>query len=367
MSLGGTVMIVGCGDVGGWVLEFLARSAGVSTIVTVDIREDWGILKTNAAAVGAGHQGYSKTIRFYKCDVNDINTTVDLLKDVKPDLIFSALSMLGFKAQRSLLPPDMYKKKTRMMGATAAFQLALVAKLMRAVKKSGITAPVINNSFSDAVNPVLWRNGLGPLIGNGNLDTIVGEIRRKVSVAENVPIRDVTVYYIAEHAVNIMGTRTGVPYFLKVMVGDRNVTSKFDVDSLISDRLLKSPPEWTTWVSHPPVASGAVRSILAIINDTNLFTHVPGPNGLPGGYPVRLSAKGCEVALPEEITLEEAIKINTDAMKCEGIEEIRGDGTLVFTEEARRLCKEAYGIDHGELRLEDADDRCEELLSIIRR
>ena len=34
--MGKTVMIVGLGDLGGWVLEFLARCEGVGTIITAD-------------------------------------------------------------------------------------------------------------------------------------------------------------------------------------------------------------------------------------------------------------------------------------------------------------------------------------------
>ena len=34
---------------------------------------------------------------------------------------------------------------------------------------------------------------------------------------------------------------------------------------------------------------------------------VPGPNGLPGGYPCRLGAKGAEVVLPDGLSLKEAM------------------------------------------------------------
>jgi len=37
---------------------------------------------------------------------------------------------------------------------------------------------------------------------------------------------------------------------------------------------------------------------------------------------------------------DEAIKINLDALKCEGIEEIKDDGTLVSTEEGYQINKE---------------------------
>ena len=36
-----TIMVVGVGELGGIVLEFLARTAGICDIVAADINEDW--------------------------------------------------------------------------------------------------------------------------------------------------------------------------------------------------------------------------------------------------------------------------------------------------------------------------------------
>ncbi|MFX0198674.1 MAG: hypothetical protein ACFFCW_21335 [Candidatus Hodarchaeota archaeon] len=50
---------------------------------------------------------------------------------------------------------------------------------------------------------------------------------------------------------------------------------------------------------------------MALLFDTGGVTHSPGPNGLPAGYPARLSAKGAEL-LFEEMNLEEVIHINQE-------------------------------------------------------
>jgi len=369
--MGKTLMMFGLGDLGGWVLEFLARSEGINTIITCDAREEFPRMKTESAAVGAGQEGYNKTIKFEKCDVNNIDATAELLKKYNPDMIYSSMSLLGWLALRPIA-----KKVDNLYSATAALlplQALLVSKLMKARKKAGITAPVLNNSFPDGVNPVLWRNGLGPLVGGGNLDLVVGEIRRKISVMENVPIRDVTVYFIADHAVvpqgaYVKGFKIKAPYFLKVLVGDKDVTSKFDADELILNSLLMgSPPEWTSSINHPSIAASAVKNIKAVINDTNEFTHAPGPNGLPGGYPIRIGAGGIKIELPEGITLEEAIKINTDGIKYEGIEEIKDDGTIVLTDEAYGIQKKAFGFDRQEIRFADMEDIAKETLAVMKK
>jgi len=361
--MGKSLMMFGLGDLGGWCLEFLCRRDGLSTIVACDVREDWGRLKVDCAATGAGQEGYNKTVEFEKCDVSDIDATAALIKKYNPDVIYSGLTMLGWLAMRGISKAfgDNYKK---CHAAIALVNIPLLHKLMKAVKKAGSTAFVVNNAYPDFSNPVLWRNGFPVTVGAGNLDNIVGEIRRKISVMENVPLREVAVYFIAEHATNIMGTRTGVPYFFKAMVRDMDITKKVDVDSLISDRLLVAPVAQTSWLNHPAIGASAVRNIMAIVNDTNEFAHSPGPNGLPGGYPIRLSAKGVEVVLPEGVTLEQAVKINTDAMKCEGMEEIKDDGTMVFTEEAYKAYKEIFGISLREIKFADVEEAAKEFAAV---
>jgi len=354
-------MIFGLGELGGWVLEFLARRQGVSTIIGCGKREDWGYRKVNMAASGSGAEGYCKTLHFEKSDVFDIDKTAELIAKYNPDLIYAAMTLMSWKVFASA-PQNVREQMKKIASTTLPMHLILPYKLMQAVKKSGITAVCINTSWPDLVNPMLWRSGLKVLVGGGNLDNVTSEIRRKISVRENVPMRDIKIYFVAEHAVNTMGTRTGMPYFFKVMVGDKNITSKYDVDSLISDRLYAPcPPEWISWIMFPQVASSAVKNIMAVLNDTNEFTHSPGPNGLIGGYPIRIGANGVTIELPEELTLEQAIKINVDDAKFEGVEEIKDDGTLVLTDEANKITKKLLGVELREYSASNVEDVVKEL------
>jgi len=363
---GKCVMIVGLGDLGGWVLELLARSQGVSKIIAVDVREEYGLRKTRCAAAGASMQGYFKNIEFHKMDVNNIDETAELLGNIQPDVIYSAVTLQSWWV-RELLPKDIVRKVTSVGGGPLIpLQIVLIYKLMQAVKQSGITTHVLNNSGPDYTNPVLWRNGLGPTLGGGNLQFLVEKIRHRISKLENVPVRDVTVLGVGIHAVVMQDPRkVHVPYFMKCMVRDEDITNKYNLDSLITEEILAwPPPTQMSWLLHPLVAASAVQNILGIINDTNELSHAPGPNGLVGCYPVRLNASGVEVVLPEELTLEEAIKINTNGLKWDGYQEIKDDGTMIFTREACEVYQELLEIDiDRQFRLEDAEERARELLS----
>ena len=89
---------------------------------------------------------------------------------------------------------------------------------------------------------------------------------------------------------------------------------------------------------------------------------------MPGGYPVRLSSKeGAKVVLPEGlISREEAIRINEEAQKVDGIERIEDDGTVVHTEKAAIFMKETLGYDCSRVKIEDNEEKAKELGTLYR-
>ena len=106
---------------------------------------------------------------------------------------------------------------------------------------------------------------------------------------------------------------------------------------------------------------------MALIFDMGIVTHSPGPNGLPGGYPVRLSAKGAEVVLPEELSLEEAIRINEKAQWFDGVAKIEDDGTVVFSDYVPPIMKEVLGFDCKQFRPSEVDARAWEMVTLYRK
>jgi len=361
---GNKILMIGLGSLGGHVLEFLARTHGMNRIIAADVNEDWGICKTNNAILGAINQGFYPSITFRKIDLNNIEGTAGILREEKPDLIFNATTLQSWWVI-GLLPQKVYEKLLGAgLGPWLPMHLTLTHKLMRAVKKAGIETHVVSSSFPDAVHPVLEKVSLAPTVGIGNFDLLIPRIKKVVSEKLGAPIRNISVFMIGHHVHDVLiedfGTTGGAPYFLKILVGDRNVTKKLDPEKIFSEPIPTPPGNQ----SDQQVASSAVKNILAILNDTGELTHAPGPNGLPGGYPVRLSAKGAEVVLPEELSLEEAVKINEEAQKFDGIQEIKNDGTVVFTEKSVKIMRKMLNYDCEELRLKESEERATELKAL---
>jgi hypothetical protein len=99
------------------------------------------------------------------------------------------------------------------------------------------------------------------------------------------------------------------------------------------------------------------------LRDTGLLTHAPGPQGLPGGYPVRLNASGAEVVLPAGVTMEQALTYAEAGQRRDGIERIEQDGTVVFTDEATQIMRDVLDYELTSLKFDECDEQAAELIA----
>ncbi|MFC1981370.1 hypothetical protein ACFLVN_03905, partial [Chloroflexota bacterium] len=359
------------GQLGGWALHFLGCTEGADKIITSDINEELGLFKTNVAAIASAYQGFNKKFEFHANDINDIDATAKLLEKVKPDAILLAVAIQSVFAVRKIPFAQDIRDKLHLagFGAWLPFHLLLPAKFMQALKKSGIQTHVVNSSFPDVVGPVLWKHfGFGPTVGGGNHGRVAMQIIRHVSITEEVPIQDVILYFVGSHSLAERGSKEGIPFFLKILVGDRDITSKYDSDWLVNECPInpRTPLVRQNVDFRGEIGAGYAKNVKAIIRDTNELINTPSPGGLIGGYPARLSLKGAEVVLPEELTLEQAIKINEEAEKFDGIEKIKDDGTVVFTDKTYSIMRE-LGYDCRELPIDELEPRSRELKGLIKK
>ncbi|NIQ38755.1 MAG: hypothetical protein GTN81_09210 [Proteobacteria bacterium] len=87
----------------------------------------------------------------------------------------------------------------------------------------------------------------------------------------------------------------------------------------------------------------------------------PGPEGLPGSYPVRVGRDGGRIDLPSDLTLDEAIRINEEGQRYDGIDRIDQDGTAYFTGDGTAIMREMMGYDCRVLKLEETEARAAEV------
>jgi hypothetical protein len=363
-------MLIGLGDLGGHVLEMLVRVPGWRRIITADVNEEWGYRKTNLAAFGAAQLGYYPELGFMgqsrPCpgiDLFNVEQTAETILACRPDIIYSAATLQSWWVI-DMLPEEVFEELDQArIGPWIPMHLTLVFRLMQAVKETGLDVKVINSSVPDVVNPVLGKVGLAPTIGIGNVANVVPPLRTSIAYQLGAAVEDVKVFCVAHHFVSHhiarYGHAGGAPYYLKAMVDGHDVTADLDVDEVLAElpRRFRRPGGRA---GHSLTASSALAVILAMANDTGCttpgdFTHAPGPNGLPGGYPVTVDGQGGRVTLPPDIDLEEAIRINEEGAWFDGIERIDADGTIHFREEQMRIMKDMLGYSVQSMTVEESE------------
>jgi hypothetical protein len=365
-----SIMIVGLGDLGGYVLEFLARVPNIPKMIAADINEDWGVRKTNSAIAGASQFGLYPDISFIKMDALDVDKTASLLREIQPTMIYNSMTLQSWWVITQL-PPEVYKQIDEARYAPwYPMHFFPMYKLMQAVKKSGIKTHVVNAAFPDLVNPALAKIGLAPTVGIGNIDNLLARFKMVAARMYHVPLRSVTIYLVAPHFFSYFVTRYGhdggAPYYIKVMIDDRDITAQINRKEFLANviPLAKGPGGIH---AHPVVASSACKIILGMLYDTNELGHAPGPNGLPGGYPVKLSAKGVEVFVPEGLTLAEAIRINNESQVFDGVESIGEDGTVILTDQSASIFKKLLDYDCKIYKAADCEAKAKELNEKFKR
>jgi len=222
----------------------------------------------------------------------------------------------------------------------------------------------VNTCFPDGVNAALGKIGLAPTVGGGNSDLLIPRLQKTIGEALHVPLHNITITLIAHHfhVVSLVrnGSMGGAPYFLRIRLGDRDITKELNLDHILPQSVKHFP---SGHLAHPYVASSFVKNILCMINDSGRITHAPGPSGLVGGWPIRLSAKGAEILLPEGIDMTQGILLVEEAQRFDGIEEIQGDGTIVITDQAYSIMKEVVGYDCKKFSPEESEGRAAELIA----
>ena len=96
------VLMVGVGDVGTHILEFLARDPRPIELVVGDIDEKRAARLVNNAVIGAAHHGLHPQFSFRKIDLNNIEHTSDLIKEMNPKVIINCTVMHTWHLIRQL-------------------------------------------------------------------------------------------------------------------------------------------------------------------------------------------------------------------------------------------------------------------------
>lgn len=365
------ILVLGAGVIGGNVTDLLLRMQDRFRVVLAARNGERLKERANLSMTVAINLGFDPQLETRTIDVTDLDHTAALIANVAPDLIVNATSLQTFW-EISLLPKETYRALSKAnIGPWLPNHLATTKAVMRAVRASGTTAPVVNASFPDGVNPALATIGLEPLVGGGNVANLIPTLERSCAETLEVPRDKLALRFAAHHvacnSISSTGSPGGAPYALSVLVDGEEVSDKIDHEALFASVVGKF--RRVRGVTGQIVASSGVAAVAAgLLDDGGMRRiHVPGPHGLAGGYPARVGDGRVEIDCTGGFDQTTAVDVNETGAVVEGIEEIRPDGTIVFAEPEMKVMEDAFGYFCRQMHIDDVDQVAAELQSRYRK
>jgi hypothetical protein len=273
-----------------------------------------------------------------------------LLDETRPDVLVNCVSlhMPRLEAGARSAWTDLVRRAG--FGLTLPLQATPAISLRRALSERASEALFVNACYPDLVNPLLSSLGLETFCGIGNANLVATALQQGLSLPDQ---RELRVLAHHRHLHGPSAPEDGVRAWFR---GQQVV----DTDGLLA------PLHGIDRTHRDPVSGrGAARLIAHIIEDRELVTSLPGPLGLPGGYPVRVLGRRIELALPPRLDRAQAIAWNQRQCRLGGA--VVEGGRVEFAAPAAEALE---GLLPGLVRGFDVDrtaDACHQLLELRRR
>lgn len=342
-----TVMIIGLGSVGCYLLDYIVSLADPQLRVIVvgrnaeKMQMDVNIIRT-ASTIRKQCRSEIKVVG--NCDLNDVNSIATVLETEKPDFIVNSSRVYSGLKYGSISWNNL-----RAYGIWTPLSIRYAKNIMEAYDKVGCKAISINTSYSDAVIP--WLKSAGKAyfdFGSGNLNHLIP--RMKFYIAEKYGINnfneiDVTLAVSHFHDVVISkeGHSEGQDILLDIKFQGKSID--FNKEELLKACSIAMPVDQKRNMMNASSNFNIIDSIItAIRSKQQIKIHTPGVDGEIGGYPVIIDGMTATAKFDDSIwNMDQMRKANRESIYCDGIENIT-DASLVYTDELLEKVKKAFNV-----------------------
>lgn len=345
-----TVMIIGLGSVGTYLLDYLVSRNDESLKVVV-VGRNYAKMEQNVniVRVAALIRGQNKTVIEIQdgVDLTDIASIKAAIEKHKPDFIVNSS-----RAYPGLKYGSISWKNVRAYGIWTPLSIRFTKNIMEACDEADSDAVVINTSYSDAVIPWLKSAGKAyPDFGSGNLNHLVPRI--KFAVADILGVKDfwnVDVNFAAGHFHDVViskeGQSEGIKLPLKVFYQGKE--QDLDQAEIFSRCKISMPVDAQRNMMNASSNYRIIDAVItAVLTKENQQIFTPGVFGNIGGYPVIIGYRDNKLDAwidESEFSFEEMNKADRASMDLDGIEDIT-DGTLIYTDYLIGKAKKAFGVE----------------------
>ena len=316
-----TIMIIGLGSVGVYLLDYLISLSDKRLHIVVagrnaeKMQKDVNIVRTAAAIRG---QLRSKIDVEADCNLEDVSSIALCLDKWHPEFIINSSRVYSGLKYGSLS-----------------------CNIMKAYEAADCNAISINTSYSDAVIP--WLKSAGNAyfdFGSGNLNHLIP--RMKFYIADKYGIEnlnEIDITLCVSHS-------EGVDILLDVRY--RGDSLPIDKDALLKACMIPMPVDQKRNMMNASSNFNIIYSILdAISNKKKVKIHTPGVNGEIGGYPYIIDATGSVATSYFDtsiFSMEKMRMINRESIYLDGVADIK-EGNLYYTPELVEKVKNVWGKD----------------------
>lgn len=308
-------------------------------------------------------------------DVLSEDKVVELLVREQPDIVVNYAIPFTWDAAKQL--PN-YKEISRAgLGAFAAVQVLAPKTIARALALTGLDTKLIVGNLPDITIPIIYglnhhKNLQLPVAGAGNVGLIEAAIKYQVAKQYQVSHVEVEVFLVAHHVHWVVprepGYQDDAPFLLKVSIGGKDISEKLGCLRKLMNKAIADCYEAGAGFSSTTALLAAQLVLSLSDHEKEHRLHVPAPNGLPGGYPVKVTDGNINLNLPDEWDVSEATRLMKIAHQRDGIEKIDDDGCIHFLPESVEILRKEVGIQLPQiLKPADLEDVAREQIRVAQK
>lgn len=282
-----------------------------------------------------------------EADLMKTDAVAELIAFHRPDIIFNATT--PFPWWKLDLLPDKEKLLANKAGPGiwCALDCLLPLCLTKALESANSSAIFVNGCYPDLTNAFLANLPCAPKLGIGNISNLVPGLKLGFATELGIHPMEVTVRIIGHHFVS-WNAPTGAgcpdaPYELEIIHPRGSLRFHGPDDTPFA--VLRRNASRVRGVDGLGVTIGSSATLLdELVTGGNRLHHCPGANGLPGGYPIRISGNGTPALdLPDDLTESDAIAVNQMAQIHDGVRKV-SPGSAEPTEMAREAHQFIVGM-----------------------
>lgn len=313
------ILIFGSGNFAGRIALDLAATASEPVTVAIAGRNhdrlDWLRTAGNARAAL-----FNRPVRFMsrEVDLSVPGAAAAAIAATEPTVVVQAAS---FQTGNVISAQNNAWTKLVAEGglsATAVLQAPLSIEVARAIKAVRPQAFFVNCCFPDVVNPLIAALGLPIACGVGNIAILSNAFAGALGPGAGE-------LKVLAHYQNLAQWRRPAE-----TRGGRSARAWIDGEEVADVYARFASVQLTREPAIEISGPSGVPMVVAMVKGLDWHGHMPGPSGLPGGYPVRLSAGQIDLALPSKLTPDEAIAWNLSYEEQSGLV-VGSDGNATYT------------------------------------